>query len=37
MLTSHLNMVVGWLGMLMGICSGAVVGLFFHRDGWMGG
>jgi len=27
----------GWLGMLAGVLSGAVAGLFFHRDDWMGG
>jgi hypothetical protein len=27
----------GWLGMLMGVVSGAVIGLFFHREDWMGG
>jgi hypothetical protein len=30
-------MTVGWLGMLMGVCSGAIVGLFFYRDDFMGG
>ena len=32
-----INLVGGWLGMLAGVLSGAVVGLFFHRDDWMGG
>jgi hypothetical protein len=27
----------GWLGMLLGVISGAVIGLFFHREDWMGG
>jgi len=27
----------GWLGMLLGVASGAVIGLFFHREDWMGG
>jgi hypothetical protein len=27
----------GWLGMLLGVVSGAVIGLFFHREDWMGG
>jgi hypothetical protein len=31
------NLVGGWLGMLAGVLSGAVVGLFFHREDWMGG
>lgn len=35
--TPHLNMVVGWLGMLAGIGSGAVIGLLFAREDWMGG
>jgi hypothetical protein len=32
-----LNLVSGWLGMLAGVLAGAVLGLFFHRDDWMGG
>ena len=31
------NLLVGWLGMLGGVASGAVIGLFFHREDWMGG
>ena len=27
----------GWVGMLLGVASGAVIGLFFHREDWMGG
>ena len=27
----------GWLGMACGVASGAIIGLFFHRDEWMGG
>ena len=26
-----------WCGMLLGVVSGAVIGLFFHREDWMGG
>jgi hypothetical protein len=26
-----------WGGMLAGVLSGAVIGLFFHREDWMGG
>jgi hypothetical protein len=26
-----------WGGMALGIVSGAVIGLFFHREDWMGG
>lgn len=32
-----INLIGGWLDMLAGILSGAVVGLFFYRDEWMGG
>jgi hypothetical protein len=32
-----INLIGGWLGMLAGVLSGAVIGLFFHRDDWMGG
>lgn len=28
---------LAWAGMLAGVASGAVIGLFFHRDEWMGG
>ncbi|HEY4381732.1 MAG TPA: hypothetical protein VGN01_15390 [Acidobacteriaceae bacterium] len=31
------NLVGGWVGMLAGVISGALVGLFFHREDWMGG
>lgn len=34
---ANLNLIAGWLGMLAGVISGAVLGLFFHRDDWMGG
>lgn len=26
-----------WVGMLAGVVSGAIIGLFFHREDWMGG
>lgn len=31
------NLFWGWVGLLAGVLSGAVIGLFFHRDDWMGG
>jgi len=31
------NLMAGWVGMLGGVLSGAVIGLFFHREEWMGG
>lgn len=32
-----LNIFAGWAGFLAGIISGALIGMFFHRDDWMGG
>jgi hypothetical protein len=32
-----LNLIGGWLGMLAGVLSGAIIGLYFHQDEWMGG
>ena len=32
-----LNLIVGWAGMAACAISGALVGLFFHKDDWMGG
>jgi len=32
-----LNLVGGWLDMLAGVLCGTVLGLFFHREDWMGG
>jgi hypothetical protein len=28
---------VGWIGMFAGVISGAIIGLFFHQEGWLGG
>ena len=28
---------IAWIGMLLGVLSGAVIGMFFHREDWMGG
>jgi hypothetical protein len=32
-----LNLIGGWLGMLAGVLTGGMIGLFFYRDDWMGG
>ena len=32
-----LHLYVGWLSFAAGIASGAVIGLFFHDDSWLGG
>ena len=34
---TSLNLVVGWLAVLAGLLSGALIGMFFHRDEWLGG
>lgn len=31
------NLLVGWIGMAAGVLSGAAIGLFFHREKWLGG
>jgi hypothetical protein len=32
-----LNLAAGWYGFLGGVLSGMVIGLFFHRENWLGG
>lgn len=32
-----LNIYAGWIGMLAGALAGAAMGLFFHREQWLGG
>ena len=34
---TSLNLVAAWAGILFGFLSGMVLGLFFHREGWLGG
>lgn len=33
----QLNLIAGWIGILCGMISGAVHGLWFHRVEWLGG
>lgn len=33
----HHMLTAVWLGMFLGVLSGAVIGLCFHREDWMGG
>jgi hypothetical protein len=35
--TATLNPIVAWLWMLLGFASGMVLGLYFHRENWLGG
>ncbi len=37
MSTSDLHILIGWGAMFLGIVSGAVIGLFFHKEEWAGG
>ena len=32
-----LNFFAAWIGILLGFVAGAVLGLFFHQEEWMGG
>lgn len=32
-----INVLGGWMAMLAGVVTGAVIGLFFYREDWMGG
>lgn len=36
-LVPHLNLLIAWLWILLGFFSGMVLGLFFHRENWLGG
>jgi hypothetical protein len=31
------NLYAGWIGIFLGLCAGAVEGLFFHEESWRGG
>jgi len=33
----QINLVLAWAGILAGFVSGLVLGLFFHREDWLGG
>src|SRR5215469_14362955 len=33
----RLNLVLGWTWMLLGFITGMGMGLFFHKEGWLGG
>ncbi len=32
-----INLLAGWIGLLAGVVAGAVLGLKFHRESWLGG
>jgi hypothetical protein len=31
------NLIAAWVGILLGFASGMILGLFFHKDKWLGG
>ena len=35
--TAQINLVAAWIGILLGFLSGFALGLFFHREDWLGG
>lgn len=35
--TAHLNLLLAWLWILLGFVSGLFLGMFFHRENWLGG
>lgn len=34
---TRLHLLIGWTSMVAGALSGAAIGLFFHKDDWLGG
>jgi hypothetical protein len=36
-LTPQINLIAAWAGILLGFLSGMVLGMFFHRENWLGG
>jgi hypothetical protein len=32
-----MNLLVGWIAILAGLVAGAVIGMFFHEEEWLGG
>ncbi|MEI8288086.1 MAG: hypothetical protein WCH99_01325 [Verrucomicrobiota bacterium] len=35
--TAQINLLLAWLWILLGFASGMVMGIFFHRENWLGG
>src|SRR5678815_4174182 len=32
-----MNLIAAWFGILLGLVSGLVLGMFFHHENWLGG
>ena len=37
MAAAQINLILAWLWILLGFVSGLALGLFFHRENWLGG
>ncbi|HSU56776.1 MAG TPA: hypothetical protein VLT36_22145 [Candidatus Dormibacteraeota bacterium] len=37
MMSSNINFICGWSGLLLGFLSGTALGMFFHQENWLGG
>src|ERR1700752_25644 len=37
MATETLNILSGWIGICLGVFTGALFGLLFHKEDWLGG
>ncbi|MBU0641046.1 MAG: hypothetical protein KKB50_19460 [Planctomycetes bacterium] len=33
----HVNLLAAWIGILLGVIAGAIQGMFYHQDEWLGG
>lgn len=36
-MSPHINLLAAWIGITLGFAAGAVQGLFFHSEAWLGG
>ena len=36
-MTAQINLAAAWIGISLGCTAGAVEGLLFHREAWLGG
>ena len=36
-MTPDINIAAGWISIVLGVAMGAGMGLFFHRENWLGG
>ena len=36
-MAAQVNLAAGWIAILIGVVAGAIIGLFFHEETWLGG